>query len=219
MANKKLDQRRSHPSSQRNREPIAEVLSTTLLPGATVLEIAAGTGEQAVYLSERLHAAQWWPTDIDKSALSSIDAWRESNNNRIMKPAFRLDISLPVAKIRKILSANRAPSTFDVIVCINMIHISAWPVTVGLMRAAGDLLNPHGLLYLYGPYKQNGQHTSQSNAEFDNSLKARNPEWGVRNLDDVTQLASQHGLALHDVIAMPANNLSVMYQKTTDSGS
>lgn len=208
------DARRSSPSTQRNREPIAKVLQGYLNAGSQVLEIAAGTGEHAVYLSKELAAARWWPSDISADALDSIDAWREETGAAALQPAILLDVSRPVADTASALSAMGViPAAFDAIVCINMIHISPWQATQGLMRTASALLRDGGILYLYGPYKRNGLHTAQSNAGFDADLQSRDPRWGVRDLDDVCAVAITQNLNLLDVVTMPANNLSVILQK------
>lgn len=209
------DARRSSPSSLRNREPIAQVLRRYLAGDCQVLEIAAGTGEHAVYLSRQLAAAHWWPSDISADAIASINAWRGEADTAALHPALHLDVSRPFEETAQhLLDAGVAVLRFDAIVCINMIHISPWQATEGLMRTAGALLDEGGLLYLYGPYRRNGQHTAPSNARFDEDLQSRDPHWGVRNLEDVCQLAAMQHLKLLDVVDMPANNLSVILQKT-----
>jgi cyclopropane fatty-acyl-phospholipid synthase-like methyltransferase len=209
------DLRRSHPSSQRNREPIGAVLEHHLDPGCRVLEVAAGTGEQAVYLSRRLQVSEWWPSDIDSGSLQSVNAWSLHENNTAMQTAFLLDISRPVDEVVTALTDQGAvPPLFDAIVCINMVHISAWQVTKGLLQAAGQLLNSEGILFLYGPYRRDGKHTSASNEEFDASLKSRNPQWGIRDMEEVCDLALLQGLKCIEVVAMPANNFSIILQKS-----
>ncbi|MBC54599.1 MAG: SAM-dependent methyltransferase [Gammaproteobacteria bacterium] len=208
------DARRSSPSALRNREPIAQVLQRYLPADSRVLEIAAGTGEHAVYLSAQLAASNWWPSDLNADAMDSINAWREAADTTVLHPPLQLDVSHPIAQIQQRLgNAEGSPVRFDAIVCINMVHISPWQATEGLMRAAGALLDDSGLLYLYGPYQRNGRHTAESNARFDEDLRARDPQWGVRHLEDVCELAARHNLRLLDVVAMPANNLSVILQK------
>ncbi len=209
------DARRSSPSSLRNREPIAQVLRQHLPDHSRVLEIAAGTGEHAVYLSAQLPVAHWWPSDISADAINSINAWREDANPAALHPALHLDVSRPVEEtVEHLRDAGVSPARFDAIVCINMIHISPWQATEGLMRTAGAALEDGGLLYLYGPYRQHGQHTAASNARFDADLQLRDPQWGVRNLEDVCKLAAGQHLKLLDVVDMPANNLSVILQKS-----
>lgn len=205
---------RSSPSSLRNREPIAQVLQQYLREASQVLEIASGTGEHAVYLSRKLKVAHWWPSDVNSDAIASINAWRDQAGTAAVHPATLLDVSRPLDEtIQSILEAGATPPDFDAIVCINMVHISPWQATEGLMRTAGALLRHGGVLYLYGPYQRNGKHTAQSNTLFDADLRGRDPQWGVRALEDVCELATHQGLKLLDVVAMPANNLSVVLQK------
>jgi SAM-dependent methyltransferase len=208
------DGRRSHPSSQRNREPIRQVLADYLKPGATVLEIAAGTGEQAVYLSKKLDARWWFPTDVNPAALESIDVWAHHEGSQVMQAAQLLDVTLPPQKILTALKVSGANlPLFDAILCINMIHISPWAATEGLMRLAAAALAPGGILYLYGPYKRNGIHSAQSNADFDLNLKSRDAQWGIRDLTEVSALAHSCGLESAGVVEMPVNNLSVLFRK------
>ncbi|HDZ09525.1 DUF938 domain-containing protein [Pseudohongiella sp.] len=212
------DARRSSPSSLRNREAIGQVLQTYLAANSRVLEIAAGTGEHAVYLSTLLAASRWWPSDINADAIDSINAWRDEADASVLQPALMFDVSRPVTEnITVLTDAGSGPALLDAIVCINMIHISPWQATRGLMQTAETLLSEGGLLYLYGPYQRKGQHTAQSNALFDADLRSRNPQWGIRDLDDVCTLAAAHHLKLLDVVTMPANNLSVLLQKRTVS--
>ncbi len=195
--------RRSAPATGRNREPILEVLARVVPHGARVLEIASGTGEHAVFLAPRLHVASWQPTDADPASLASIDAWRE--DDAPVLPAMELDVHASPWPV--------APGAASVIVCINMIHIAPWSACASLMRGAGETLASGGLLYLYGPYRQGGAHTSPSNEAFDASLRARDPSWGVRDLERVLDEAASHGLAPGaevGVTRMPANNLSVV---------
>lgn len=212
------DGRRSHPSSQRNREPIRQVLADYLKPGATVLEIAAGTGEQAVYLSKELQARQWFPTDLNPAALESINAWRRHEANEAMQEARVLDVTATPESILSALQEPGAnPPSFDAILCINMIHISPWAATEGLIRLAAAALKPGGILYLYGPYKQNGAHSAQSNADFDADLRSRDAQWGIRDLTDVSDLAHSRGLEPAGIVEMPVNNLSVLFRKSSDT--
>ena len=196
---------RTSPSTARNREPILAVLKSCLPSRGLVLEIAAGAGEQAAYNAAALPGLQWRPTDPDPEALVSIAAWQAHAALPNLLPPLRLDASDPDA-----WPVDRA----DAIVNINMIHISPWAATEGLMTGAGRLLPPGGTLFLYGPYIEAGLETAPSNLAFDQSLKSRNPAWGLRRLDDVAALAARHGLALSERIAMPANNLSLVLHKT-----
>ncbi|OFE12239.1 hypothetical protein PHACT_03075 [Pseudohongiella acticola] len=212
------DARRSSPSSARNREPIAQVLQRHLPARSQVLEIASGTGEHAVYLSQQLSSAHWWPSDINTDAISSINAWRDNADADAVQPALVLDVSRPPAEtLRDLHNAGANPPVFDAIICINMIHISPWQATQGLMQTARALLREGGILYLYGPYRRHGEHTADSNALFDADLRSRDPRWGIRALEEVCELAATQDLIVAEIVDMPANNLSVVLQKHTSS--
>lgn len=195
---------RAAPSTARNREPILEVLKPQLPDRGLVLEIAAGAGEHAVYNAAALPGLHWQPTDPDPEALASIAAWRHHAALPNLLPPLRLDASDPGG-----WPVQRA----DAIVNINMIHISPWSATEGLMAGAARVLPPGGLLYLYGPYIETGVETAASNLAFDASLKQRNPAWGLRKLDGVIALAAAQGLTFVERVAMPANNLSVILRR------
>ncbi|RAK59850.1 SAM-dependent methyltransferase [Phenylobacterium hankyongense] len=192
------------PSTARNREPILRALKPRLPSRGLVLEIAAGAGEHAVYNAALLPDLQWRPTDGDAEALASIAAWRDHAGLPNLLAPLRLDASDPDA-----WPVERA----DAVVNINMIHISPWSATQGLMAGAGRLLPSGGVLFLYGPYLEADVETAPSNLAFDQSLRRRNPAWGIRRLDEVAALAAAHGLALSERIAMPANNLSLIFRK------
>lgn len=195
---------RVSPSTARNREPILQVLAPRLPAQGLVLEIAAGAGEHAVHNAAALPHLQWQPTDPDPQALASIAAWRDHAALPNLLPPLRLDAADP----------DRWPvDRADAVVNINMIHISPWSAAEGLMVGAGRVLPTGGLLYLYGPYIEAEVETAPSNLAFDRSLKDRNPAWGLRRLDDVAALAAKQGLDLIERIAMPANNLSVVFRK------
>jgi hypothetical protein len=169
-----------------------------------VLEIAAGNGEHAVHFAEALTALQWQPTDADPEALASIAAWRHHAGLDNLLAPLRLDACQP-----NTWPVERA----DAIVTINMVHISPWSATEGLMAGAGHVLPPGGSLFVYGPFIQTDVPTSASNLDFDQSLKRRNAEWGIRNLDDVAALATAYELSLSEVLTMPANNLTLVFLK------
>ncbi|MGB3312037.1 MAG: DUF938 domain-containing protein [Nodosilinea sp.] len=212
------DARRYAPATERNREPILAVLQRVLPPTGTVLEVSSGTGEHAVFFAPRLAPRQWLPSDLDPFARDSIAAWQAATPAVNLHPPLALDAAAPLWPIESEnlqdalpgLDLQRHPIT--ALVNINMIHISPWSACLGLLAGAGRILPPGGILYLYGPYKQNGQHTAPSNAAFDASLQAQNPEWGVRDLEAVVAAAKAHELALVETIAMPANNLSVVFR-------
>ncbi|CAN7571673.1 DUF938 domain-containing protein [Phenylobacterium sp. LjRoot219] len=193
------------PSTARNHEPILRVLQPRLPASGLVLEIAAGAGEHAVYFAAAFPQLQWRPTDADPQALASIAAWRDHAGTPNLLAPLRLDASAPES-----WPVERA----DAVVSINMIHISPWAATQGLMTGAGRVLPPGGLLALYGPYLEADTPTAPSNLEFDRYLQARNPAWGLRDRDAVAALAATHGLTLAERIAMPANNLSLIFRKT-----
>lgn len=195
---------RSSPSTLRNREPILSVLRQHLPETGLVLEIAAGAGEHAVHFASALPILQWQPTDADDEALASIDAWRQQACLNNLLPPLRLDSAHPEA-----WPVTRA----DAVVAINMIHISPWSATAGLFRGAARALPPGGGLFLYGPFFESGVPTALSNIEFDQSLKRRNAGWGMRHLDDLTVEGGRHGLRLSERIAMPANNLVLVFRK------
>ncbi|MBI1243256.1 DUF938 domain-containing protein [Umezakia ovalisporum] len=204
------DARKQAPATQRNREPILGVLLQVLPATGTVLEVASGTGEHAVYFAPRLSPRRWLPTEQNPLLLASINAWAEKCPSGHLDPALELDASMPIWTVEK----DAAPDLPIVaIVNINMIHISPWSTCLGLMAGASRILPPGGILYLYGPFKQNGEHTAPSNAAFDQSLRAQNSTWGVRNLQDVIEAASAQDLSLKEIYQMPANNLSVVFQR------
>jgi hypothetical protein len=196
---------RVSPSAARNRGPILEVLKPRLPDSGVVLEIAAGAGEHAVHNAAAVTGLQWQPTDPDPDALASIAAWREHVALPNLLPPLRLDASDPDA-----WPVDRA----DAIVNINMIHISPWAATQGLMTGAGRLLPFDGVLFIYGPYIEADVETAPTNLSFDLSLKGRDPAWGIRHLDEVVALASRHGLEFSERIAMPANNLALIFRNT-----
>ena len=192
------------PSTARNRDPILSVLKPRLPACGLVLEIAAGAGEHAVYNAAALPHLSWRPTDADAEALASIEAWRQHAGSPNLLPPLRLDAAEPEA-----WPVERA----DAVVNINMIHISPWAAAQGLMTGAGRVLASGGPLVLYGAYLERDVETAPSNLAFDESLKRRNPEWGLRQVEDVAALAAQNGLNLSERIAMPANNLILVFRK------
>lgn len=207
------DARQYAPATERNREPILEVLLQVLPERGTILEIASGTGEHAVFFASRFRDCLWLPTDVFPQLRASIIAWTEHNVcDNVYAPQY-LDVREPVWAVEN--GADWLPrEPISTIVNINMIHISPWSACVGLMAGAGRILKPGGILYLYGPFKQGGEHTAATNAAFDEYLRAENQQWGVRNLDDVVALASAQNLTLKQIYLMPANNLSVVFQRS-----
>jgi hypothetical protein len=199
------DRKQYAPATERNRQPILEVLQQVIPQKGNILEIASGTGEHACFFAPYFPNQQWIPSDPDRLLRLSIEAWRQDCKSDNLQIPLDINVTLPDwdEKIDN--------SAIAVIIAINLIHISPWSACQGLMAGAGRLLPSGGILYLYGPYKQQGQHTAISNEAFDQSLRSRNSEWGVRNLEEVVQLAETHQLILQQIIPMPANNLSLIF--------
>ena len=197
------DERRSASHVERNARPIADVLREILPERGFVLEIASGTGEHILHFAREFAGLLWQPSDPDPVSLRSIAAWRAESGLFNLLPPLSLDVR----------AAEWPVEAADAILCINMVHISPWASTLGLLRGAGRLLAPGAPLYLYGAYRQAGIETAPSNEAFDASLKARDPEWGLRQLEDVEAEAAARGFALEAVTPMPANNLSVVFRK------
>lgn len=197
------DLRRHAPATLRNRDAILAVLQQALPTAGILLEIASGTGEHAAYMAQHLPGAlRWQPSDGDACSLASIDA-HAAGNPRI-SPAVLIDVTEPDWPIQKA----------DTLFCANMIHIAPWRASEGLFAGAERILPAGSPLILYGPFKRNGAHTAPSNEAFDASLKSRDPSWGIRCLDtEVAPLADRHGLAIDEIVAMPANNLSVIFRR------
>jgi SAM-dependent methyltransferase len=201
------------PSARRNGAPILQVLKANLgSRAADVLEIASGSGQHAVHFCATMPNVRWWPTDLNPDHINSIKAWRSFGNvnGNINAPQL-----LDVCKADWLDGAARRswPQQFDAMVNINMIHISPFAATKGLMRGAGKYLRPGGTLFLYGPFKIDGAHTAPSNADFDQSLQARNPQWGVRDKSEVEAVAGAQGLTLRTSTAMPANNYCLTFER------
>jgi hypothetical protein len=195
------DRRRSAPATLRNRNAILAVLAEHLPQRGLVLEVASGSGEHAVHFATHLPHLDFQPSDPDPAARASIDAWTTAAGLANLRAALDLDAALERWPIHVAAA----------MLCINMVHIAPWEAVFGLISGAGRILDPDGILYLYGPYKREGQHTAPSNAAFDESLRARNAAWGVRDLEAVAALAAAHGFAPPLVIPMPANNLSLVF--------
>jgi SAM-dependent methyltransferase len=197
------DARLSAPSALRNRDPILAVLQGVLPAAGTVLEIASGTGQHSAYFAPHFPALAWQPTERDAASLPSIAAWAAASGAANIRPPRVLDVAEPDWGVDGVTA----------ILCLNMIHIAPWSAAEALLAGAGRVLTTGGLLYLYGPFKRGGRHTAPSNAAFDADLRRRDPAWGVRDLDDVARAAAAHGLALAEIVEMPANNLSVVFRR------
>jgi SAM-dependent methyltransferase len=197
------DPRLFYPHVARNRVPILEVLKRVLPPRGLVLEVASGSGEHAAYFAQALPALTWQPSDPDAEALASIAAHGAAAAAPNLLSPLALDVTAAAWPIARA----------DAVVCCNMIHIAPWSACEGLIAGAARILPAGGILYLYGPYKMDGRHTAPSNAAFDADLRRRHPQWGIRDLGDITELAQRCGLTLAETVAMPANNLSVIFRR------
>jgi hypothetical protein len=200
--------KRHAAATARNREPILEVLRRVLSAHGTVLEIASGTGEHAAYFATHLSHLDWQPSDASRDALLSIEAWRAESPRANLRAPLALDVC----------SEAWGVDDAAAIVCINMLHIAPWRACEGLMRGASRVLRPAGVLFLYGPFTRDGAHTAPSNEAFDRDLRARDPAWGVRALEAVTAEARRNGLERVELVAMPANNLSVVFRRLAAGG-
>ncbi|WP_340586687.1 DUF938 domain-containing protein [Erythrobacter alti] len=196
--------KRYAPATERNRDPIAAVLAEELPDEGIVLEVASGSGEHAVYFARRFPSLRWQPSDPDSEAVASIAAWASEAELANLEPPLRLDAS-----------AGRWPvESADALLCVNMIHISPPEASEGLMTGGGHILKDGGPLLLYGPYKEPDVDTAPSNLAFDESLKARDPRWGLRDTEWIDALAAKNGLARTRRVAMPANNIMLVYRRT-----
>jgi SAM-dependent methyltransferase len=198
-----MDPKHRAPATTRNREPIREVLERELPTLGTVLEIASGSGEHAIHFARAFPGLTWQPSDASQPALASIAAWRAEAQLANACAPIALDVT----------AATWPVAHADAIVCINMVHIAPWEAALGLLAGAARLLSPGALLYLYGPYRFGGTFTAGSNAEFDRSLRERDPRWGVREVDELARAAGVHGFVLREVVAMPANNHSLLFRR------
>jgi hypothetical protein len=195
--------KRHAPATARNREPIARVLSEELPARGLVLEIASGSGEHVVHFAKEFPNLAFQPSDPDEEACASVCAWIAETGVTNVRDPLLLDVGARPWPI------GRA----DVILCINMVHISPWFATLSLLDGAAEVLPESGVLFLYGPYRREDVVTAESNEAFDRSLRARNPEWGLRHLEDVDREAAARGFARTRLVEMPANNLSLVFRR------
>jgi SAM-dependent methyltransferase len=195
--------RQHAPAAERNREPILAVLREVLPPAGLVLEIASGTGQHVIHFAAALPQLDWQPSDPDTEARGSVAAWTAQSGLANVRAPLDLDV-------------ERIPWEIDAaaaLLCINMVHISPWSATQALFDGASRVLRSGGVLYLYGPYRRHGQHTSPGNEAFDLQLRNRNPAWGLRDMETVVALGDAHGFVCGEPIAMPANNFSLVFTK------
>jgi SAM-dependent methyltransferase len=200
------DGRLTAPAAERNKEPILDVLKRFLPESGIVLEIASGTGQHVTHFATALPTLTWQPTDLDPEHLISIAAWRRHSGLQNVPPPLKLDVSTNPWPVERT----------DAVLCCNMIHIAPWAATTQLLEGAAGVLVPGGILFLYGPYRRHGQHTAPSNEAFDTDLRRRNPEWGLRDMEEVIELAVKQKFSLVEIVAMPANNFSIVFRRIRD---
>jgi SAM-dependent methyltransferase len=197
-----IDVPQTAPAAERNKGPILAVLKQVLPSSGLVLELASGTGQHVVHFAREMPHLTWQPSEPDPGMRASIRAWIAQAGLTNVHAPLDLDVRFepwPLGKAQAVL-------------CINMIHISPWAATAALMAGAARVLHGQGALVLYGPYRRFGRHTAPSNEMFDEHLRSSNPEWSVRDLEAVVEMAQSNGLAMQDAIEMPANNLSVVFR-------
>lgn len=199
--------KQSSPAAVRNREPIFRVLERVLPSSGTLLEIASGTGEHAVWMAPRLPGLTWQTSDADAAMRESISAWIAESGVVNVPPPLALDVCTWPWPIQ----------AADAIFCANMIHIAPWAACEGLLRGAGALLSESAPFVLYGPFKLGGSHTSPSNEAFDASLRERDARWGVRDAEAVIEAARPHGLRLDESLSLPANNRALVFLKVYET--
>lgn len=193
----------TYPAPERNKEPIAAVLRQILPASGRVLEVASGTGQHVEHFARELPDLHWLPSDPEVDHRHSIAARIDAAGLTNVAAPLPLDVCARPWRVGAV----------DAVVCINMIHIAPWAAALALLEESASRLPANAPLYLYGPFRRDGRHTAPSNEAFDADLRRRNPEWGVRNLEDVVREAGRCGLALCEIVPMPANNLSVVFRQ------
>jgi SAM-dependent methyltransferase len=206
------DGRLNGPAFHRNHDAIWSAMAGFLsAQTGDVLELGSGTGQHAAAYAARSPQLTWWPSDIYPSHLASIEAWRRHAGLANVRAPQRIDLTDPAWAWT---ADKQAGTALTAMLCINVLHISPWTVAQNLIAGAGRLLRDDGRLFVYGPFMRAGEHTAPSNAVFDATLRAENPEWGVRDIDDLRALAQNAGLTLAETVAMPANNLVLVFAHT-----
>lgn len=211
------DGRLDAPAFQRNHEAMWLALSPILAnESGDILELGSGTGQHAAEFARRTPQLTWWPSDIAAAHLASIAAWREHAGLTNLRPPQRVDLMEPAWTWQ---GENGGGRSLAAMMCNNVLHISPSTVSKNLMSGAGRHLRAGGHLFIYGPFKRDGEHTAPSNAEFDASLRARNPDWGVRDAGDLERLAQDAGMTLSDIVPMPANNFVLVFRRFDTPGT
>ena len=200
---KTADGKWSHPAAERNKDPILGVLARVLPSRGLVLEIASGTGQHVMYFAEALSGLTWQPSDPDAELRRSIALRVQEERRANVNSPIDLDVTKHPWPLQRA----------DAVVAINLIHVAPWPATLALFKGAKALLSTQGVLFLYGPYRRHGQHTSKSNEQFDSDLHAQNSEWGLRDLEAVSETAASCGFVLAETVEMPANNFSLVFRR------
>jgi Protein of unknown function (DUF938) len=196
----------------RNHQPIWQVLERFLVgQSGDAVEVGSGTGQHVVHFARHTPDITWWPSDLNAQHLKSIEAWRAYSGLANIRPPLRIDLSDPAWCPE--MHDGSGPRPLLALFCANVIHIAPWRVAEGLIEGAGRYLAANGRLFLYGPFKRDGKHSAISNAVFDSSLREKDAEWGVRDIADVQRLAAKAGLALAETVAMPANNLILVFER------
>jgi hypothetical protein len=206
------DGRLDAPAFHRNHQAICAVLLRFLADkSGDMVEAGSGTGQHVVDFARQMPGMTWWPSDYNEQHLKSIAAWRAHAELPNIQPPLRIDLSDPAWCPE--MHDGSGPKNLEAVFCANVIHIAPWRVAEGLFAGAGRYLPGGGRLFLYGPFKREGKHTAVSNAVFDTSLREGNPEWGVRDIEALEELAADAGLALAEIAEMPANNLILVFER------
>jgi hypothetical protein len=206
------DGRLDAPAFHRNHRPIWAVLQPFLTgKSGDVIEAGSGTGQHVVDFARRTPEIIWWPSDLNAQHLKSIDAWRAHAGLSNIRPPLRIDLTDPSWCPE--MQGGSGPGELLAVFCANVIHIAPWRVAEGLFAGAARYLRADGRMFLYGPFKRHGKHTAISNAVFDTSLRGRDAEWGVRDIEALEKLAGSVGLVLHEIAEMPANNLILVFSR------
>jgi SAM-dependent methyltransferase len=206
------DGRLDAPAFHRNHQAIWPVLQQFLAgKSGDVVEAGSGTGQHVIEFARHSPEIVWWPSDLNEQHLRSIAAWRAHAGLANIRPPLRIDLSDPAWCPE--MHDGSGPDQLLAVFCANVIHIAPWRVAEGLFAGAGHYLRPDGRLFLYGPFKRGGKHTALSNAVFDSSLRDNNPDWGVRDIEALEELAASAGLKLIEIAGMPANNLILVFAR------